>query len=374
MTGLADISRLLTEKGMARYGAEAINQHDHALQCAALAERAGASEALVTAALLHDIGHLTADDEGAALRGIDMRHEDRGADFLKPFFSENVTEPIRLHVVAKRYLCATNPRYLNRLSTASVNSLNVQGGPFNATESEVFAAHEHSGAAILLRVWDDFAKDPTAKTPPLSHYLDLAERVLSGPGKLILVVGPSGAGKDTLIAAARDHYAHDPHFIFPKRTVTRPCESAIEVHDSVSEVEFQKISENGGFCLHWQAHGLQYGIPNSTARAIAEGRTVVVNVSRGAIEAAQARFHHVEVINVTAPREILMARLAARNRATDGGLTDRVNRDIELPGCAVVEIVNDGPMQHSIAAFLDTLATTPSAHPLKPNPHLFHQP
>jgi len=357
MRGLGDIDRLLSEKGAIRYGAEAVSQRDHALQCAALAERAGASDALITAALLHDIGHLTDDDEGAALRGIDMRHEDRGADFLTPLFGENVTEPVRLHVVAKRYLCATNPRYMSRLSPASVNSLNVQGGPYSAAEAETFAINPHSGAAILLRVWDDLAKDPDAKTPSLSHYLDLAERVLAGPGRLILVVGPSGAGKDTLIAAARDHYARDPQYVFPRRTVTRPCESAREVHDTVSDNEFQKMAKSGAFCLHWQAHGLRYGVPNSAARAIAEGRTVVVNVSRNVIEAAQTRFRHVDIVSITAPRDILMARLASRNRVTDGGLADRVNRDIELPEGSVVEIVNDGPMQHSIAAFLDTVAT-----------------
>lgn len=356
MTGLDRIARLLSEKGVLRYGTEAVSQIDHALQCAALAERAGATDALVTAALLHDIGHLAVYDAGTAARGIDMRHEDCGADFLKPFFGKSVTEPIRLHVVAKRYLCATNPGYQGRLSAASVTSLNVQGGPCSATETEAFAIHRHSGAAILLRVWDDLAKTPGAKTPPLAHYLGRAERVLERAGRIILVVGPSGAGKDTLIATARAHYAHDPRYVFPRRIVTRPCQHAIEVHESVSDAQFRKMAAEGAFCLHWQAHGLQYGIPGSAAQAIAEGRTVVVNVSRRMIEVATRRFRHVQIVHVTAPRDVLMARLAARGRATDGRLAERVYRDVELPRGAVVNIVNDGPVQHSISAFLSALA------------------
>jgi len=359
MTDLDVIARLLTEKGAARYGAEAVSQLDHALQCAALAERADSTDALVTAALLHDIGHLAEDDEGAAQRGIDMRHEDRGADFLNPFFGESVTEPVRLHVVAKRYLCATNTRYQGRLSAASVNSLNVQGGPYSATEAEAFAAHQHSGAAILLRVWDDLAKNPEVKTPPLSHYLDRAERVLAGPGRLILVVGPSGAGKDTLITAARRHYAHDPRYVFPTRVVTRPCESGVEVHESASDGEFRKMATNGAFCLHWRVHGLQYGIPGSAARAIAAGRTVVVNVSRSVIDMARARFRSVHIVNVTAPRDVLVARLVKRNRATDGDPANRVDRNVRPPENAAVEIVNVGPVHESISAFLGAIEAAP---------------
>jgi|GEM_PF-125061 len=359
MNGLDNIARLLSKKGVVRYGAEAVSQLDHALQCATLAEQAGATDTLITAALLHDIGHLTNDDEGAAERGVDMRHEDRGADFLASYFGQDISEPVRLHVAAKRYLCATTPRYMDRLSPASVNSLRVQGGPYSTADAEIFSANPHCGAAVLLRVWDDTAKNPNAKTPSLSHYLERAENVAGGPGRLVLVVGPSGAGKDTLIAAAREHFAYDPRIIFPKRVVTRPCESEIEIHDTVSDTKFQRMAAAGKFCLHWQAHGLRYGIPNSAAHAISKGKTVVANVSRGVIEIAMARFRRVNIINVTADSAVLIARLKARGRTTDGDLACRLNRDIRLPKDKVIEIMNDGPIHASIAAFLKTIEATP---------------
>ena len=116
MNGLDELFRLLEEKGGARYGGEQVNQLQHALQCAALAERTKAPDSLVIAALLHDIGHLSHDDEGLAARGLDARHEDTGAEVLSRFFGPDVTEPVRLHVEAKRYLCTANPRYFDRLS------------------------------------------------------------------------------------------------------------------------------------------------------------------------------------------------------------------------------------------------------------------
>ena len=359
MTSIDDIARLLTEKGAVRYGSEPVNQLDHALQCAALAERADSSDTLITAALLHDIGHLIEDDEGAAMRGLDMRHEELGARFLKSLFASDVTEPVRLHVDAKRYLCTTNARYASRLSPASVQSLNIQGGPYGTAQVEDFTKHPHSGAAVLLRVWDDLAKTPNAKTPPLSHFLDRAQRVLAGPGRLILVVGPSGAGKDTLIAAARAHHAHDAHFVFPKRVVTRPCAPGVEQHESVSEPEFKRMVANHAFWLHWQAHGLHYGIPHSAGHAIAEGRTVVVNVSRRVADSALNRFHRVQIVHVTAPRDVLLARLAARGRPTDGAPADRLDRDVAVPNGTTANILNDGPVQKSISAFLDAIAAAP---------------
>jgi phosphonate degradation associated HDIG domain protein len=169
----AIVDRLLDVLGRAadRYGQEAVNQCQHALQCAALAERAGATPELVAASLLHDVGHLLhALGEDAALRGVDARHEDVGAAFLARHFTPAVVDPVRLHVDAKRYLCGAKADYFDRLSPASVRSLELQGGPFDAAGQLAYLARPHARDALRLRVWDDEAKDPAAITPPLAHY------------------------------------------------------------------------------------------------------------------------------------------------------------------------------------------------------------
>ncbi len=178
MTDPDELFDLLAAKGAARYGDAEVSQLQHALQCAALAERAGASDALIMAALFHDIGHLLEDDEGAAARGLDLRHEDSGANALASLFGPEAAEPVRLHVAAKRYLCAVNARYFDRLSPASVISLQVQGGAFDVTATEKFAALPHARDAIALRAWDDLAKDPRATPPPLAHFRARAEASL----------------------------------------------------------------------------------------------------------------------------------------------------------------------------------------------------
>lgn len=312
MTQLDHIARLLSERGSERYGGEAISQLDHALQCATLAEHAGATDALVTAALLHDIGHLLADDEGAAGRGVDMRHEIRGAEYLEPIFGDAVTAPIRLHVLAKRYLCAISPRYVKRLSQESIKSLDVQGGPYRMRDADAFVTNAHSGASIRLRVWDDLAKSPDARTPSLAHFMARAERALGGPGRLVLMVGHSGAGKDTLIAAAREQFSGVPNVIFPRRVITRPCEAGQEFHHSVTQPEFHALRGHGAFCLHWQAQGLWYGVPSTALRHIAAGRTVVVKVSHSVAEHAMSHFRNVDIIDVMAPRDDLLTRLTTR--------------------------------------------------------------
>lgn len=178
MIGFDEIFEILETKGSARYGGEDVSQLQHGLQCAALAERANASDHQVTAALFHDIGHLIVDDEGAAVKGIDLEHEASGAGALEALFGPEVAEPVRLHVEAKRYLCATNARYLSRLSEASTLSLKVQGGPMSPDTAERFAARPHGKAAIALRSWDDAAKDPNAQTPTLDHFRERARRIL----------------------------------------------------------------------------------------------------------------------------------------------------------------------------------------------------
>jgi gamma-butyrobetaine dioxygenase len=154
---------------------EVVSQLAHALQSAVRAEAEGASDALVAAALLHDVGHLLDLDRrpgpaGAVPADGDRRHEDTGAAWLRPLFPPEVTAPIALHVRAKRYLCAVDPGYLSRLSEGSVRSLVVQGGPMDADEVRRFAALPAWSDAVLLRRWDDQAKVVGAATPELSEY------------------------------------------------------------------------------------------------------------------------------------------------------------------------------------------------------------
>ena len=166
-----EICAILIERGGAEYGDEHVTQLAHALQCAQLAEAAGASPALIAAALLHDIGHLVHDlGRGAAERGIDDGHEVRASDWLDQYFGEDVTGPVRLHVDAKRYLTATDPKYFALLSEGSVRSLALQGGPFSRDLAEGFIALPHAAAAVSLRRWDEAAKVPGKTAPGLEHF------------------------------------------------------------------------------------------------------------------------------------------------------------------------------------------------------------
>ena len=162
----------LLEKGRDRgYGDEQVSQYEHAVQCAILAEAEGVASPLVVAALLHDIGHLLNDDARSAIqRSEDAHHEVRAANHLRSWFDSEVTIPILLHVPAKRYLTATDPRYLAHLSPASVRSLGVQGGPFTAAEVEQFISQPLAGCAAQLRRWDDNAKVQDAPIPTLEHF------------------------------------------------------------------------------------------------------------------------------------------------------------------------------------------------------------
>jgi gamma-butyrobetaine dioxygenase len=164
---------LLRTAGQGKYGETDVTQLEHALQCATLAEQAGAAPALVAAALLHDIGHLAnPEDYPALLRDEDGRHEDTGAALLAQWFGPEVSEPVRLHVPAKRYLAAAEPGYAALLSEASVTSLRLQGGPFDADEARAFLALPDAADAIRLRRWDDRAKVAGAPTPDLDHFVN----------------------------------------------------------------------------------------------------------------------------------------------------------------------------------------------------------
>jgi phosphonate degradation associated HDIG domain protein len=166
-----EILRLYEAKGGREYEGEGISQLEHALQSAQLAEQAGASSELVCAALLHDIGHLLNDQgETPTLRGIDDLHQYAALPFLRPYFPEAVLGPIRLHVDAKRYLCAARPEYYEGLSADSKRSLKLQGGVFGAQEAERFIRQPYAAEAVQVRLWDDAAKVPGAATPGLAHF------------------------------------------------------------------------------------------------------------------------------------------------------------------------------------------------------------
>ncbi len=179
MDRLSSIEEILERTGGARYGGENVSQLQHALQCAALAEDAGCDAALITAALLHDIAHLFAPHaDGAAAGGVDRRHEEIGSGYLAKFFGPEVTVPVKLHVPAKRYLCAVDPAYFDGLSAGSVTSLKVQGGPFTEEEAASFIAQPHAADAVRLRRWDDLGKVPNKPTPSLDHFLRHAETIV----------------------------------------------------------------------------------------------------------------------------------------------------------------------------------------------------
>jgi len=175
---IPDICALFAAKGDRTYSGEPVTQLEHALQSAARAEAAGADAALVTAALLHDLGHLLNDQgETPTARGVDDVHQYVALPFLRPLFGADVLEPIRLHVDAKRYLCATRTGYREALSEDSKRSLALQGGPYSTAEAAAFAALPGAARAVELRLCDDAAKEPGWSTPPLSHFIDIMESV-----------------------------------------------------------------------------------------------------------------------------------------------------------------------------------------------------
>jgi len=164
--------------GAAAYLGEPVTLREHMLQTAVAAEADGAPVELVVAALLHDYGHLIQDGpEDAAEHGIDSAHEEVGCRFLSAHFPPAVVEPVRLHVAAKRYLCAVDPGYVEILSAASLLSLGLQGGSMSAAEAAEFEASPHFEAACRLRRYDDTAKEPDAAEPPLERYGPLLEAV-----------------------------------------------------------------------------------------------------------------------------------------------------------------------------------------------------
>ncbi|MEI8146386.1 MAG: phosphonate metabolism protein/1,5-bisphosphokinase (PRPP-forming) PhnN [Alphaproteobacteria bacterium] len=189
-----------------------------------------------------------------------------------------------------------------------------------------------------------------------------------GPGTLVLVVGPSGAGKDTVIAGARSSVAGDERYVFPRRVVTRPA-SAAEDNIEVTPAMFASLAEKGAFALSWAAHDHHYGIPSAIDHVLAEGRVVVCNVSRAVIPAVRERYEDVRVVLITAPPEVLAARVAARGRSTDGAVEARVARAIDAPLHADLTVVNDGSVETAVDQFrvlLKSLAPDKSDRPMPP--------
>jgi phosphonate degradation associated HDIG domain protein len=169
-----EVFELFERRGRDAYFGERVSNLEHSLQAAWFAQKAGAAPHLIVAALLHDVGHLLHGlPEDIAQHGIDGRHELVGEAWLQSRFGRDVREPVRLHVAAKRYLCAAEPKYLRELSPSSVESLKLQGGPFSPDEVLDFEQNPHFQDAVALRRWDDAAKVTNLVVPDLSTYKDL---------------------------------------------------------------------------------------------------------------------------------------------------------------------------------------------------------
>jgi ribose 1,5-bisphosphokinase len=183
-----------------------------------------------------------------------------------------------------------------------------------------------------------------------------------GPGCLVLVVGPSGAGKDTLIDLARATLRGDPSVVFPRRVVTRAA--AGEPHDTMDPDAFERAARAGAFALTWDAHDLRYGIPADIDDNIRTGQTVVCNVSRTIVDAARERYAEVRVVLVTAPAEVLAARLAARARGSDGDFARRLARSDSFPAFAADCVIeNAGAPEAGAAALTAAIGSRAAAHP-----------
>ncbi len=182
---LKDIHQLFATHGAAQYDGEPVTQLEHALQTAHLAEQSRADDELVTACLLHDLGHLllaerdAPHDDTPTLRGIDDRHQLAALPYLREHFAPRVLNAIEGHVDAKRYLCRSRDGYHERLSDDSKRSLLLQGGVFSEDEAAAFVSRPGARDAIVLRVWDDLAKQEGLATPTLAHFLERAARCMN---------------------------------------------------------------------------------------------------------------------------------------------------------------------------------------------------
>lgn len=185
-------------------------------------------------------------------------------------------------------------------------------------------------------------------------------------GPLILVVGPSGVGKDSLMAGARARLSPD-HFAFARRDITRPAEDGGEEFETISEAAFAERAARDGYLLSWRAHGFGYGIPKSYKNDLRRRCAVIANVSRAVLDEARRLYPPIRVVLVTAPRDVLERRLRARGREDEAALKERLERaDFPCEGPDVIGFVNDRPLDESVLAFtrlLETLGETAAANP-----------
>lgn len=181
------------------------------------------------------------------------------------------------------------------------------------------------------------------------------------PGTLFLIVGPSGAGKDTLIDGARAALSGDSRYLFARRVITRPAGSGGEDHEPTTDDEFEERERNGAFLIAWRAHGLSYGLPAQLGDALAAGRDVIANVSRAVLDELARRFPTAHIVEITAPPEILAVRLAGRGRETAQQIVERLARDgAAMPvGATVTTVINDASPEDGIARLLAVLKPAP---------------
>ncbi len=173
------IGDIFERRGADSYLGEQVTMSQHMLQGAQLAEQAGAGDTMIAAALLHDIGHYTNEfPDDALAKGIDNHHDTAGAAVIAPFFPTVVTDCVRYHVAAKRYLCATDADYYGQLSEASVHTLRLQGGPMTVEEIVAFEDIPNLAAIVRVRIWDDLGKDPDVTSPDFRHYAPVLQRVV----------------------------------------------------------------------------------------------------------------------------------------------------------------------------------------------------
>lgn len=188
-------------------------------------------------------------------------------------------------------------------------------------------------------------------------------------GLLVLVVGPSGSGKDTLIEAAREALAGDPSVVFPRREITRPADAGGENHLSVEIDVFRDRRAAGAYALAWEAHGHGYGVPAAVAADLAAGRTVVINVSRGVLDEARRHYPPVRVLSLTVPEHVLRTRLGARGREAADEIERRVARAgaFVVEGPDVVTVVNAGPIAVATTQFIAAIRAPVGAMPESSN-------
>ncbi len=176
---VAFLGDIFARRGGEEYLGEPVTMAEHMLQGAYFAEKAGEAEEIIVAALLHDIGHFTSEFGTFSMDDTEDRfHEDAGAEVLAPFFPTVVTDCVRYHVAAKRYLCAVKPEYFKRLSGASVHSLSLQGGPMDATEVAAFETNPNLKEIVKVRYYDEAGKRADMQPPPFDHYAPMVQRVV----------------------------------------------------------------------------------------------------------------------------------------------------------------------------------------------------